>query len=126
MLTSDSQQVFKLSIGALPTASSDLLPAAALAFSKRYPNARLHVLTGLNWLLFNQLRQGALDLVVGRMPEGGSEEGVSFEQLYIEDVVLVCHQKHPLLRGRLGEQITDFPVIMPPKVRLLPGPLIAF
>ena len=125
-LSRDSQQVFKLSIGALPTASSDLLPAAALAFSKRFPNARLHVLTGPNWLLFNQLRQGALDLVVGRMPEGGSEEGVSFEQLYIEDVVLVCRPKHPLLRGRLGEQITDFPVIMPPKGAVIAGTVDRF
>ena len=125
-LSRNSQQVFKLSIGALPTASSNLLPAAALAFSERYPNARLHVLTGPNWLLFNKLRQYELDLVVGRMPEGGSEEGVSFEQLYIEDVVLVCRPKHPLLSGHLVEQITKFPVIMPPKGAVIAGTVDRF
>ncbi len=41
-------------------------------------------MTGPNWLLFNQLREGELDLVVGRMPERDAAIGLSFEQLYME------------------------------------------
>lgn len=125
-LVAGGGQALKLSIGALPTASSELLPSAALAFSSRYPNARLHILTGPNWLLFNQLRQGELDLVVGRMPEGGSEEGVSFEQLYVEDVVLVCRPGHPILNGNLEERLPEFPLVLPPKGAVIAGTVERF
>ncbi|QFT62001.1 HTH-type transcriptional regulator GbpR [Roseivivax sp. THAF30] len=114
-LSSGGDHFVKLSVGALPTASSALVPAAALAFSDRCPEARLHVLTGPNWLLFNQLRQGEVDLVVGRMPEGDSGEGLSFEQLYIEDVVVVCRPRHPLIGGRLIAEIGSYPLVLPPK-----------
>lgn len=119
-------QSLKLSIGALPTASSELLPAAALAFARQHPNVRLHVLTGPNWLLFNQLRQGEVDLVVGRMPEGGSEEGVTFEQLYVEDVVLVCRPGHPILSGPLADTICNFPHVLPPKGAVIAGTVDRF
>lgn len=125
-LTKDGGQSLKLSIGALPTASTELLPAAALAFSRQYPNARLHVLIGPNWLLFNQLRQGEVDLVVGRMPEGGSEDGVTFERLYIEDVVLVCRLGHPILSGSLEDKISDFPLVLPPRGAVISGAVDRF
>ncbi|WP_293574385.1 LysR family transcriptional regulator [Phaeobacter sp.] len=70
----------RLSVGVLPTAAADLLPRAALAFREEMPHVRLHILTGPNWLLFNQLRDGALDLVVGRMPEKEVSQGVTFKQ----------------------------------------------
>lgn len=106
----------RLSVGALPTASTDLLPRAALRFRAQAPNVRLHILTGPNWLLFNQLRDGALDLVVGRMAEGQAATGVTFEQLYIEDVVLVCRPDHPILTANKPiSEIGEFPMILPPK-----------
>ncbi|WP_316014457.1 LysR substrate-binding domain-containing protein [Roseobacter sp. HKCCA0434] len=104
-----------LSVGALPTAASDLLPRAALAFHAELPQVRLYVLTGPNWLLFNQLRDGALDLVVGRLPEREAT-GVTFRQLYVEDVVIVCRPGHPILSHDRPEQhIADFTLILPPE-----------
>ena len=106
----------RLSVGALPTASTELLPQAALAFQKEVPHVRLHILTGPNWLLFNQLRDGTLDLVVGRMPEGEAATGVTFEQLYIEDVVLVCRPGHEILvADDVQAAIANYPLILPPK-----------
>ena len=96
-LAKDSNASVRLSVGALPTAATDLFPRAALRFREEMPKVRLHILTGPNWLLFNQLRDGQLDLVVGRMPEGEAASGVAFQQLYIEDVVLVCRPHHPIL-----------------------------
>mgnify|MGYP003111770589 CR=1 FL=1 len=106
----------RLSVGVLPTAAGDLLPRAALAFRGAAPNATLHVLTGPNWLLFNHLRDGAVDLVVGRMPEQDEITGVTFEQLYLEDVVLVCRPGHPLLQAPVPETLLPaYPVILPPR-----------
>lgn len=115
-LASDAGDVVQLSVGVLPTAAAELAPRAALAFRDQAPNARLHILTGPNWLLFNQLRDGTLDLVVGRMPEGAAGAGVTFEQLYIEDVVLVCRPAHPILGQDTPErELVRHPLILPPR-----------
>lgn len=114
-LAKDGDLTSRLSIGVLPTAATDLLPRAALAFREEMPHVRLHILTGPNWLLFNQLRDGTLDLVVGRMPEKDAAAGVTFQQLYIEDVILVCRPSHPILeRSRPEDHISDFTLILPP------------
>ena len=115
-LAKDALATEQLSVGALPTAASELVPEAALMFHAQMPAVRMHFQTGPNWLLFNQLRDGALDIVVGRMPEGEAAQGVTFQQLYIEDVVLVARAGHPILdhhdpRG----MIADYPMILPPK-----------
>lgn len=106
----------RLSIGVLPTAATDLLPRAASLFFKEMPNVRLHVLTGPNWLLFNQLRDGQLDVVVGRMPESDAATGITFQQLYIENVVLVCRPGHPILSVKEPETVlADYSLVMPPR-----------
>ena len=96
-LRSEGGPAARLAIGVLPTAATDLVPAAALVFRKDMPQVKLSIHTGPNGLLFNQLRDGVVDLVVGRMPEKEARAGVTFQQLYIEDVVLVCRPDHPIL-----------------------------
>ena len=114
-LDAEGEVTARLSVGVLPTAATDLLPRAALMFQNELPSVRLHILTGPNWLLFNQLRDGQLDVVVGRMPEGEVASGVSFQQLYIEDVALVARPGHPILTEPSPEVVlTEFPLVMPP------------
>ncbi|WP_299897032.1 LysR substrate-binding domain-containing protein [uncultured Ruegeria sp.] len=114
-LAKDGDLTTRLSIGVLPTAATNLLPRAALTFREEMPHVRLHILTGPNWLLFNQLRDGILDLVVGRMPEKDAATGVTFQQLYIEDVVLVCRPGHSILSKRTPEDhIAEHTLILPP------------
>lgn len=72
----------RLSIGILPTAVSWLVPEAVLAFRAAYPKCMMQVTSGPNWLLLSQLREGSLDLVVGRMPPSNQTGGLSFRQLY--------------------------------------------
>ena len=115
-LQHNTPDTIPLAIGVLPTAATELVPLAALEFARDMPNARLNVRTGPNWLLYNQMRDGQLDLVVGRMPEAGVLTGLSFEQLYSEDVVLVTRPDHPLLTSiRRDRDLTRFPLILPPK-----------
>lgn len=113
----------RLSVGVLPTAAGDLVPRAALAFRDEAPNARLHILTGPNWLLFNQLRDGTIDLVIGRMPDSELMSGLTFEQLRIENVVLVCRPGHPILSGHASGRIADFPLVMPPRGAVIAAPV---
>ncbi len=104
----------KLSIGVLPTAASDLAPRAALHFRETAPHCRLRVSTGPNWLLLSQLREGSLDLVIGRMGEEKLMRGLDFEQLYPEDVVAVVRPDHPLHNIDSAADLSRYPLILPP------------
>lgn len=105
----------RLSVGALPTAATFLLPEAALRLAEIHPECLLRVTTGPNWMLLSQLREGALDMIVGRMPPAGAVEGLTFRQLYSEKVVPVVRPDHPL-RHRPWElkELGDYPLMLPP------------
>jgi len=106
----------ELRIGSLPTAATELVPDAVLAFSQDNPNSQLKVRTGPNWMLFNQLRDGQLDLVVGRMPDADLLTDITFEQFYSEDVVCVVRPDHPiLLADQPSGHFLNYPLVMPPK-----------
>ncbi len=92
----------RLMIGALPTAATTLVPEAAVAFRAARPDCLLRVSTGPNWLLASQLREGTLDMVVGRMAPAAVSGGLSFRQLVSEPVVAVVRPKTFIGPARLG------------------------
>lgn len=111
----------RVTVGALPTAATTLLPQAALAFRDRFPECLLRVTTGPNWLLMSQLREGALDLVVGRMAGATGMEGLTFRPLYSERIAAIVRPGHPLLGQPVPMgALADYPLILPP-----PGAAIA-
>ncbi|HVL21339.1 MAG TPA: pca operon transcription factor PcaQ [Amaricoccus sp.] len=107
-----------VSAGVLPTVATRILPRAALAFARAVPEACLRASTGPNSYLLSQLREGTLDLVVGRLAAPREMAGLVFEQLYAEEVVAVVRAGHPILDGP-GTDLADWPLILPP-----PGAII--
>lgn len=107
-----------VSVGVLPTVATRVLPRAALTFAAVMPDATLRASTGPNHYLLSQLREGRLDLVVGRLPAPAEMAGLVFEQLYAEAVVAVVRAGHPLLTTP-GAEPADWPLILPP-----PGAII--
>ena len=106
----------RVTVGALPTAATTLLPQAALAFRDRFPECLLRVTTGPNWLLMSQLREGALDLVVGRMAGATGMEGLTFRPLYSERIAAIVRPGHPLLGQPVPMgALADYPLILPPR-----------
>lgn len=105
-------------VGVLPTVATRIMPAAALAFGKAMPAASLRISTGPNWLLLSQLRDGSLDLVVGRLAAPEAMAGLVFEQLFLEPVAAVVRANHPLLADPTAG-LESFPLILPP-----PGAII--
>lgn len=101
-----------IALGVLPTVATRVLPRAALAFARAVPDATLRVSTGPNRYLLSQLREGRLDLVVGRLAAPDEMAGLVFEQLYSEAVVAAVRAGHPLLAAP-GE-IAAWPLILPP------------
>ncbi|RYZ03831.1 MAG: pca operon transcription factor PcaQ [Comamonadaceae bacterium] len=87
-------------IGALPNVAATVLPPALLRFAADFPRARVTVRTGSNMQLIAGLHQGSLDLVIGRLAEPSAMQGLNFEQLYTEPLVLAVRPGHPLARRR--------------------------
>lgn len=104
-----------LNVGALPSVAAWLMPVVASEFSTLAPNAMLRIVDGPHSYLAERLRLGELDLVIGRMAGPDSMQGISFTQLYSEEVVLVVRPGHPLIDNPDVTHIVDWPVIYPPE-----------
>lgn len=104
-----------LRVGALPTVSARIMPAALEKFLALRTGNPVKIVTGENIVLLEQLRLGQLDLVVGRLAAPELMAGLSFSHLYTEPVVFAVRHGHPLLaaRGFDFARIRDYTVLMP-------------
>lgn len=104
-----------LAIGALPTSANRIMPQAVLRAKAEGLGATVRIITGPNELLLQELRQGDLDLVVGRLAAPRAMQALAFEYLYSEEVVFVVRPGHPLLDHETVElgQLADYTVILP-------------
>ena len=102
-------------IGALPTVSARVMPRAMNLFLEENTGAALKIVTGENAVLLEQLRVGALDLVVGRLAAPEHMTGFFFEHLYSEQVLFVVRAGHPLSEpdADIFARLDEFPVLMP-------------
>lgn len=105
----------KLTVGALPSVAAWLMPEVAAEFRRLAPNAILRIMDGPHGYLVERLRLGELDLVIGRMGRPDTMQGISFTQLYNEQVVLVVRPGHPLLDNPVLSHINQWQVIYPPE-----------
>ncbi|HVW92669.1 MAG TPA: pca operon transcription factor PcaQ [Devosia sp.] len=104
-----------LRIGALPTVSARIMPAALEKFLALRTGSPVKVVSGENVVLLEQLRLDQLDLVVGRLAAPELMTGLSFSHLYTEPVVFAVRRGHPLLKARGFDfaRIRDFTVLLP-------------
>ncbi|MBP0483419.1 pca operon transcription factor PcaQ [Sagittula salina] len=104
-----------LRVGALPSVAARLMPQAVATFRKVAPDTRLMLRDGAHGALTAALRAGQLDMVVGRMGVPAAMQGLSFTQLYVEQVVCVSRAGHPLAQAPMLDHIGDWPVLYPPE-----------
>jgi LysR family pca operon transcriptional activator len=104
-----------LLVGALPNVAATVLPPAMQRFLDATPRARITVRTGSNAQLIAALRQGVLDLLIGRLAEPAEMQGLVFEQLYAERLVFVARARHPLAKRRTvgPEQLRRHRLVLP-------------
>jgi len=108
-------------VGALPTVSARVMPAATSAYLADVPGGRLKIVTGENGVLLEQLAAGGLDLVVGRMASPERMTGFTFEHLYSEQVLFVVRAGHPLLDlvpFQLAA-VAQYPMVMPTETAII-------
>lgn len=97
----------RISVGVLPTVSTQFFPQVAAQFLTASPQVTLAIESGPHDYLLQKLREGRVDLMIGRMPDAIEMAGISFEYLYEEPIVLVARHDHPLLQGNHGPNVAE-------------------
>ncbi len=113
-----------LRVGALPSVASSLLPQVVLAFAGKNPDTLLEIHEGPHLDLTSRLRSGGLDLVVGRLGRPDTMQGLSFRQLYTEEVVVVAAPDSPAVGVDDFHALDAFRVLYPPRDSAI-RPLVA-
>lgn len=106
-------------VGILPTAATRLVPRVAVRFRALQPQTVLKIETGPHAYLLGLLRNGDIDLMIGRMPDPHDMAGLRFTHLYEEDVVLVARAGHPMAAYPVADLLQAVPVILPPDGALI-------
>ncbi|MCB1754872.1 MAG: LysR family transcriptional regulator [Gammaproteobacteria bacterium] len=103
-------------VGTLIAGAASLLPMAIVALQQTYPGIRVLVTEGTYEQLVPQLRQGTLDLLLGRLPAHRYREELDVEPLYQERVEFVVRPEHPSLAMEAPalESLRAWPWILPP------------
>ena len=108
-----------LRVGVLPTVATRFLPELALRFRALRPEIGLAIETGPHFHLMRLLREGAVDLVLGRLPGAAEIAGLSFDHLYEDEVILAARAGHPLAGRPAAQALALAPVILPPATALI-------
>lgn len=87
-------------VGVLPTVAARIMPRAVQQAKAAGLCAVITIEAGPNGWLLDQLKQGHLDLVVGRLAEPQIMMGLAFEHLYREPIVCVARPGHPAATGQ--------------------------
>lgn len=90
----------RVQVGVLAAAAPVLLPRAIARFKAEFPEVTVAVQEGTLALLLPMLREGDLDLVVGRLSGEVVAFGMALESLHPEPMRVVVRAGHPLLRRR--------------------------
>lgn len=123
-IQANSTAAGQLKVGALPSVASSLLPKVTLAFALSSPDTLVEINEGPHNDLTSRLRSGGLDLVVGRLGKPDTMVGLSFQQLYSEEVVVVSSPQGHATGITSFADIDAFRVLYPPKESAI-RPLVA-
>ena len=104
----------RLSVGSIMAASPTYLTRALAKLKDHCPLLSVDIEVGTSQRLMEQLDDGKLDVVIGRVP--GSPMGYQFEPLSEESLAVVCAPAHPLagLREPAFSHLTAYPWVLQP------------
>ncbi|GAA4326140.1 pca operon transcription factor PcaQ [Pigmentiphaga soli] len=106
-----------LRMAAMPIASAIYLPAVLQGFVEHFPRCLVEVIVGPKDSVLDDLRKGAVDVIIGRLPPSEDMAGLAFEQIMLDQYVFAVAHNHPLARRkRLRMQdLLAHTLVTPPK-----------
>ncbi|MGR3479988.1 LysR substrate-binding domain-containing protein [Salipiger marinus] len=111
-----------LRVGALPNVCGLTLPKIVEDFQTLYPRSTVRVISGANSDLLARLRQGGLDVVIGRLADSNAMHGLSFQHLYDESIVFAVGADHPFAQGGATPDLGA--LLREPMLAPIPGTII--
>lgn len=117
----------RVAVGSVMTPSSGLVPEAVQRLKQQHHKVQVSITVDTSKILIQRLREGQLDLVIGRILDSESAAELNFEPLTDEPHCLVVRAGHPLLR-REGLTLPDLARegwILPPPGSILRDRLTA-
>lgn len=89
------------------------LPRVITLFQQRYPNVQLDLHEGLVSIAYPKLRDGSLDLFIGRLSTQGSSAEFHYQPLFSSAFTVVARQQHPLANSRSLDALAAAQWILP-------------
>jgi LysR family pca operon transcriptional activator len=112
-LTRDTNVI--VNVGVLPVAAVGVMPGVVARLSERRPELQVMVSQGLSEELIPDLIAGQLDLIVGRLYDPPSPDGLKRETLYQEPISVVAYPGHPIFTppGPTLERLAKAKLVLP-------------
>jgi LysR family pca operon transcriptional activator len=117
----ENPQRAEVRFGVLPTLAAILVPRAFAAMRDAWRDVELEAVTASNSELLAGVRAGQLAFAVNRAADPELSEGLRFEYLFADPLVVVTRPGHPAARVGLRETAAGgaFPVLLPPAGTLI-------
>ncbi len=103
----DDGAAARLCVGVTPWVGQSLLPHVLRTFRAELPQVRLELFEGLSAVAHPRLREGTLDLLIGRVPAGPSGGDLQATPLFRYDATVVARAGHPLAGARTLAHLMD-------------------
>lgn len=97
----------RLSVGITPWVAQTLLAPVLMAFRQAWPQVQIELFDGLSVLAYPRLREGSLDLMVGRVMSGPLMQGLQARPLFRYDMTVVARRGHPKAQARSMAELLD-------------------
>lgn len=115
LVGADAARHERIRVGALPSIVPALLLDTVTQFRASHPDVGLAVQSGMNRTLIDLLKADMLDVVIGRMDDPAAMEGLWFEALVPEPLVLAVRAGHPLATAARPtmRDVLAWPLVVP-------------
>lgn len=91
----DAGAAQRLALGITPWVAQTLLPRVLPPFREELPHVQLEMFDGLSALSYPRLREGSLDLMIGRIGPQETMQGLQAQALFRYDMTVVARRGHP-------------------------------
>ncbi|MBH1964448.1 MAG: LysR family transcriptional regulator [Comamonadaceae bacterium] len=91
----DSATPQRLSVGITPWVAQTLMPLTVPSFRQALPHVQLEMFDGLSALAYPRLREGSLDLMVGRIAPDSAMRGLQALPLFSYEMTVAARRAHP-------------------------------
>ncbi|HSV47877.1 MAG TPA: LysR family transcriptional regulator, partial [Ramlibacter sp.] len=97
----------RLSVAVTPWVAQTLLPKIIPEFRRELPHVQLELFDGLSSLGYPKLREGSLDLMIGRVGPAEALQGLQAQPLFRYDMTVVARRGHPRADAQSIAQLLD-------------------